>query len=99
MIAFIDDHKKRFGIEPICRVLTEHGCGIAPSTYRGARKRTPSKRAQRDAVVLDHVRRVHESPRIGRRLYGARKVYKELAREQARGEQAARAAPRDLAEW
>jgi putative transposase len=45
-----------------------------------------SKRAKRDAVVLEHVRRVHESPRIGRRLYGSRKVYKELCREQARGE-------------
>jgi putative transposase len=36
--------------------------------------------------VLQHVIRVHESPKIGRRLHGARKVYKELAREQARGE-------------
>ena len=28
MIAFIDDHKDRHGVEPICRVLP-----IAPSTY------------------------------------------------------------------
>ena len=28
MIAFIDDHRKAYGVEPICRVLP-----IAPSTY------------------------------------------------------------------
>jgi hypothetical protein len=28
MIAFVDDHREAYGIEPICRVLP-----IAPSTY------------------------------------------------------------------
>ena len=28
MIAFIDDHRKTYGVEPICSVLP-----IAPSTY------------------------------------------------------------------
>ncbi len=28
MIAFIDDHREAYGVEPICRVLP-----IAPSTY------------------------------------------------------------------
>lgn len=86
MIAFIDAHRDRFGVEPICRVLTEHGVKIAPSTYYAAKTRPPSARAVRDEVVLAHIVRVHESPTIGRRLYGARKVYKELAREEARGE-------------
>ena len=26
----------QFGVEPICRVLSEHGCPIAPSTYYAA---------------------------------------------------------------
>ena len=86
VVEFIDDHKERFGVEPICRVLTEHGCKIAPSSYYAAKKRPLSARARRDAVVLEHVQRVHASPTIGRRLYGARKVWNELAREQARGE-------------
>lgn len=86
MIAFIVDHRERFGVEPICRVLTAHGCKIAPSTFYAALTRPPSARAVRDEVVLPHIVRVHESARIGRRLYGARKVFKELAREQARGE-------------
>jgi hypothetical protein len=29
MIAFIDDHRGAYGVEPICKVLP-----IAPSTYR-----------------------------------------------------------------
>ena len=86
MTAFIDDHRDRFGVEPICRVLTGHGCKIAPSTYYAAKSRPLSARAQRDAVVLGHIRRVHGDPRIGRGLYGARKVWHELRREQARGE-------------
>ena len=84
--AFIDDHRDRFGVEPICRVLTGHGCKIAPSTYYAAKSRPLSARAQRDAVVLGQIRRVHGDPRIGRGLYGARKVWHELRREQARGE-------------
>ena len=28
MVALIDDHKREYGVEPICRVLP-----IAPSTY------------------------------------------------------------------
>ncbi len=67
-------------------MLGEHGCGIAPSTYYAAKTRPRSARAVRDEVVLEHVRRVHTSPVIGRRLYGARKVYEELCREQGRGE-------------
>lgn len=86
MSAFIDAHRDRFGVEPICRVLRAHGVQIAPSTYYAAKTRPRSARAARDEVVLAHIVRVHESPTIGRRLYGARKVFKELAREEARGE-------------
>lgn len=86
VIGFIDGHKKRFGVEPICRVLTEHGCGIGSSSYYAAKTRPVSARAERDVVVLSHIRRVYESPKIGRCLYGVRKVWHELAREHARGE-------------
>ena len=78
MTAFIDDHRKEFGVEPICRVLTEHGCKIAPSTYYAARNRPPSARACRDERVLVEVRRVHDGS--GGR-YGARKVYHQLRRD------------------
>ncbi len=85
VVGFIDAHKNRFGVEPICRVLTEHGCGIAPSTYYARHARPTSARAVRDEMVLAHVRRVHGDPRIGRGLYGARKVWHHLRRERAGG--------------
>jgi putative transposase len=33
VIAFIDEHRARFGVEPICAVLTQHGIQVAPRTY------------------------------------------------------------------
>jgi putative transposase len=86
VITFIDEHRERFGIEPICAELRKHDVKIAPSTYHAAKARPPSARSQRDEVVLEHIRRVHGDAKIGRGLYGARKVWHELAREQARGE-------------
>ena len=85
-MLFIEVFKGQFGVEPICRVLSEHGVKIAPSTFYAARKRVPSPRAVRDAVVFEHIVRIYSSPKVGRRLYGARKVWRELARETARGE-------------
>ena len=82
MIGFIDTHRERFGVEPICRVLTEHGCKIAPNTYWVARKRGPSKRACRDAEVVVEIRRVYAENLFG---YGADKVWAQLNREGIRG--------------
>lgn len=78
MIAFIDAHKKRFGVEPICRVLTEHGCGIAPNTYWTAKKRPPSPRAVRDEELKVEIARVHDE---NLSVYGADKVWTQLNRE------------------
>jgi transposase InsO family protein len=72
MIAFIDDHKDRFGVEPICRVLP-----IAPSTYHAAR-RPASARAARDSKLQTEIARVH-AEQFG--VYGARKVWRQLHRE------------------
>jgi putative transposase len=70
-----------FGVEPICRTLTEAGCPIAPSTYYAAKSRPLSARAQRDAVLLPQVIHAHSSREAGRGLYGARKVWHHLLRE------------------
>jgi putative transposase len=32
MMQFIAEHKDRFEVQSICRVLSQHGCQIAPST-------------------------------------------------------------------
>ena len=81
VITFIDDHKHRFGVEPICRVLSGHGVKIAPSTYYAAKTRPVSARAVRDAELLAQIVRVHGARDIGRGLYGARKVWAHLKRE------------------
>jgi hypothetical protein len=60
VIAFIDAHRDRFGVEPICRVLSEHGCGIAPNTYWVAKKRPLSARQVRDWELVVEIRRVFE---------------------------------------
>ena len=78
MIAFIDDHRPVYGVEPICRVLP-----IAPSTYRehAARRRNPARlpaRARRDAVLRTEIRRVWEE---NFQVYGVRKVWRQLCRE------------------
>jgi len=78
MIAFIDDHRGAYGVEPICEVLP-----IAPSTYHAhaARRRDPAKlstRARRDAALKEEIRRVFEE-NFG--VYGARKVWRQLRRE------------------
>jgi putative transposase len=73
MIAFVDGHKDRFGVEPICQVLP-----IAPSAYYAARRRPPSARSCRDQALKAEVRRVH-AENFG--VYGARKVWRQLHRE------------------
>jgi transposase InsO family protein len=78
MIAFIDDHRAAYGVEPICRELP-----IAPSTYHAyaARRVDPAKappRVRRDVVLRGEVRRVW-AENFG--VYGVRKVWRQLGRE------------------
>jgi len=68
----------RWGVERICAVLTEHGTKIAPSTYYEHVNRAPTPREQRDAVLVNEIRRVHAA-NYG--VYGARKVWLALNRE------------------
>jgi transposase InsO family protein len=78
MIAFIDDHRAAYGVEPICRVLP-----IAPSTYHEhvAKRAAPEKqsdRAKRDEALQAEIRRVFGE---NFEVYGARKVWRQLRRE------------------
>jgi transposase InsO family protein len=73
MIAYIDDNKDRFGVEPICDHLP-----IAPSTYYAAKSSPPSARRLRDQELKAHITRVHRD-NFG--VYGARKVWCQLNRE------------------
>ena len=68
----------RWGVEPICAVLSEHGVKIAPSSYYEWRDKLPTARDERDKVLLAHIRRVHAA-NFG--VYGPRKVWLVLNRE------------------
>jgi putative transposase len=78
MVAFIDDHREEHGVEPICELLP-----IAPSTYY-AHKAVESDpalrscRAKRDEYLKGEIRRVWEE---NLRVYGVRKVWRQLNRE------------------
>jgi transposase InsO family protein len=78
MVGFIDAHRETYGVEPICAVLP-----IAPSTYyeqkaRQADPRRQPARVQREARLRLEIQRVWQA---NRRIYGAKKVWKQLNRE------------------
>ena len=78
MIAFIDDHRQVYGVEPICKVLP-----IAPSTYHAhvARRADPGKssmRAKRDIALKPEIARVFAE---NFEVYGVRKVWRQMVRE------------------
>jgi hypothetical protein len=81
VIAFIADHRDRFGVELICSVLTEHGVKIVPSTYYAARTRTPSAQAVRDAHLLEVITAVHADRTKGQGVAGYRKMWHLLGRD------------------
>ncbi|ALX04160.1 hypothetical protein AERYTH_05325 [Aeromicrobium erythreum] len=73
-------HQQEFGVEPICRVLSDAGVKIAPSTYSEARNRRPSKRAERDGQIVALIEAEHERQKLTRR-FGARKMWLHLRRQ------------------
>ena len=76
MTGYIDSNRERFGVEPICRELQ-----VAPSTYYAARSRRPSVRATRDGELKREITRVNTG---NFEVYGARKMWLQLRREQVR---------------
>ncbi len=81
MVAFIDKHKKEYGVEPVCSVLP-----IAPSTYyEHVRRRQEPEcrpvRQKRDDELQSEIRRVYEDNQL---VYGAKKVWRQLQREDVR---------------
>ena len=79
MSAYIDEHRERFGVEPICRALD-----VSASAYRHRRAGQRSKRAVEDERLLARIREIHEANYFA---YGSRRMWKALRRD---GEQAGR---------
>jgi transposase InsO family protein len=78
MVAFIDENRDEYGVEPICSVLP-----IAPSTYYAHKAKLVdpqlrSKRAKTDEVLRGDIQRIWKD---NFEVYGVRKVWKQCKRE------------------
>src|SRR5260370_35745873 len=70
LVGFIDSHRDRFGVEPVCAVLEFPG-----STYYAVKKRErqPPAREARDEQLKEQIPRGGKDGGKGRGRYGARK--------------------------
>jgi len=66
----VSENQAAYRIATMCRVL-----GVSSSGYYAWAKRTPSRRAQADAVVLSHIRAAHVA---SHGTYGAPRIHAEL---------------------
>ncbi|MBF6229616.1 IS3 family transposase [Nocardia abscessus] len=78
IVGFIDEYRRVYGVESICRALRAHGVQIAPRTYRKARRRPPSARDIADAYVENALRDLQGRPE---QMYGRRKMTRYLRRQ------------------
>ncbi|HEY4915485.1 MAG TPA: IS3 family transposase, partial [Solirubrobacteraceae bacterium] len=79
MSAFIEEHRERFGVEPICATL-----GVSASAYYERATGRRSARALEDERLLDVIESLHAENYCA---YGSRRMWKALIRE---GEQVGR---------
>ncbi len=66
-VAFIDDNKEEFGVEPMCTALQ-----VATSTYYAAKSRPLSVRALRDGVMMPILLALFQA---NYSVYGVRKLW------------------------
>jgi putative transposase len=72
-VSFINAHRERWGVEPICTTLH-----VAPSTYYAAVSHTPSARQVVDEQLKLEIADVH---RVNHGVYGIEKVWRQLNRQ------------------
>ena len=72
MSAFIDEHRERFGVELICRVL-----GVSASAYYQRASGQRSARAVKDERLVERIRELHAANYYA---YGYRRMWKALGR-------------------
>jgi putative transposase len=89
VIRFIAEHKDhqvpgphggaglRWGVEPMCAVLSEHGVPISPSTYYEWIAKTPTRRQLRDAEMVEIITAAREDKKTGKfvQTLGSRKLW------------------------
>jgi len=79
MSAFIEEHRARFGVEPICRALD-----VSASAYYHRATGERSERSREDERLLQTIRKTHADNYFA---YGSRRMWKALLRA---GEQVGR---------
>jgi transposase InsO family protein len=72
IVDYIESHRDRFGVEPICAVLSEHGLKIAPSTYYERRRRPVTDAELEEAYLVNALVDLH---RDNWGVYGIRKLW------------------------
>lgn len=78
MIRFVDEHRDRFGVEPLISVLRATDAGfLSVSGYYAAKTRPPSARQIADAALCEQISAVHEA---NYSVYGVRKMRSALHR-------------------
>ena len=77
MSRFIDEHRGRFGVEPICRTLD-----VSASAYYQRASGQRSARAIEDERLLDRIRNTHKD---NYEAYGYRRTWKALLRAGEQG--------------
>ena len=82
---YIDQHRDRFGVEPICEVLTSEGIAVAPSGYYAHKARPPATRTLADAALAETIEATFFDREKGRGVYGARKMFHQLRRDGVSG--------------
>ena len=77
IVDYIDSYRGRFGVEPICAVLSEHGVSIAPSTYYERHRRPVTAAEIEEAYLANALVTLHTE---NWSVYGARKLHKAAQR-------------------
>ena len=72
IVAYIDSYRERFGVEPICAVLSESGITIAPSTYHAHKACPVSPAALEEAYLVNALVTLHQE---NWGVYGVRKLW------------------------
>lgn len=78
IVTFIDIYRVRFGLSPVCAVLTQHGISIAPSTYYARRSMPVTPAELEDAYLANALVTLH---RENWSVYGVHKLW-HVARRQ-----------------
>ena len=72
MSRYVDQHRGRFGVEPICRVL-----GVSASAYYQRRTGRRSARSLQDERLLERIQQLHAANYYA---YGSRRMWVALNR-------------------